>query len=309
MRPVAIAIVGLGKIARDQHVPAIAASPDFELVAIADPAAGVEALPAYGDVSAMLAAHPGIAAVSICTPPGFRATAARQAIAAGKHVLLEKPPCASLAQARELEELARAAGVTLFTAWHSQKAAAVAAAREWLQGRTIESVRVNWKEDVRVWHPGQAWIWEKDGFGVFDPGINALSILTAILPGDLRLGEADLSIPANCETPIAARLTLAGDGFPAVAEFDFRQSGPQSWDIEVEAADGRLLLAHGGNSLEIDGEQRPVGVEGEYPALYAAFAALIRAGACEVDLDPLKLVEDALRTGRITAVAPFEEYA
>ncbi len=309
MRPVAIGIVGFGKIARDQHVPAIAASPDFELVAIADPAAGHEAPPAYGDVSAMLAAHPDIAAVSICTPPGFRAAAARQAIAAGRHVLLEKPPCASLAQARELEKLARAAGVTLFTAWHSQKAAAVAAAREWLHGRTIEAVRVSWKEDVRVWHPGQAWIWEKDGFGVFDPGINALSILTAILPGDLRLAEADLSVPANCETPIAARLTLAGNGFAAVAEFDFRQSGPQSWDIEVETGDGRLLLAQGGNSLAIDGEQRSIGAEGEYPALYAAFAALIRAGACNVDLAPLKLVEDALRTGRITAVAPFEEYA
>jgi D-galactose 1-dehydrogenase len=307
---VPIGIVGFGKIARDQHAPAIAASAEFDLVAVADPAAGDGTLPAYRDLSAMLAAHPEIAALSLCTPPRLRAAAAREAIAAGKHVLLEKPPCGSLAEARELEALAQEAGVTLFTAWHSQKGAAVAAAREWLCGRTIEAVEVNWKEDVRVWHPGQAWIWQAEGFGVFDPGINALSILTAILPGPLRLDQADLRIPANCETPIAARLALSGPGgFPMRAEFDFRQTGPQSWDIEVETGDGRLRLGLGGNTLEIDGELRPVVAESEYPALYADFAALIRAGASGVDLAPLELAEKALKHGRVTAAAPFEEYA
>ena len=52
---------------------------------------------------------------------------------------------------------------------------------DWLAGRTIRRVECTWKEDVRVWHPGQAWIWEP-GIGVFDPGINALSVLTRILP-------------------------------------------------------------------------------------------------------------------------------
>ena len=46
----------------------------------------------------------------------------------------------------------------------------------WSSGRII------WKEDVHHWHPGQRWIWEPGGFGVFDPGINALSVLTEILP-------------------------------------------------------------------------------------------------------------------------------
>jgi D-galactose 1-dehydrogenase len=43
-------------------------------------------------------------------------------------------------------------------------------------------VNVIWREDVRVWHPGQDWIWQPGGLGVFDPGINALSIITHILP-------------------------------------------------------------------------------------------------------------------------------
>jgi D-galactose 1-dehydrogenase len=306
--PAPFGIAGFGKIARDQHVPAIAASGEFELVAVADPVESGGALAAYPDLSTMLTAHPEITAVSLCMPPRFRAAVAREAIAASKHVLLEKPPCATRDEASELERLAREAGVTLFAAWHSRKAAAVAPAREWLRGRTVDSVRVNWKEDVRVWHPGQAWIFQAGGFGVFDPGINALSILTAILPDALRLVEADLSIPVNCETPIAARLVLIGErGFSVVAEFDFLQTGPQTWDIEIETPGGHLSLSQGGNRLAIDGEQRPVVRENEYPSLYADFAALIRAGACDVDLGPIKLVEDALRSGRVATVAPFED--
>ena len=304
-----LGIVGCGKIARDQHIPAMAASPDFERVAIADPAAEDIGWPSHAGLAPMLAAHPEIAAVSLCMPPRFRAAVAREAVAAGKHVLLEKPPCASMAEASRLERLARGAGVTLFTAWHSQQAAAVAKARECLAGRPIRSVRVNWKEDVRVWHPDQPWIWEEGGFGVFDPGINALSILTAILPGTLRMTDAQLSVPTNCATPIAARLEIAGEGFSVTAEFDFRQTGPQSWDIDIATVDGLVRLSHGGNRLEIDGDSCEVGRETEYPALYERFANLIRAGESEVDLAPLKLAEDALRHGRIAAVERFEEFA
>jgi predicted dehydrogenase len=305
--PIAIGIVGCGKIARDQHLPAIAASAGFEPVAICDPQAQHERLPSFPDLADMLAAHPEIEAVSLCMPPRFRADAACEALLARRHVLLEKPPCVTLIEAWELEALAHKQGVTLFTAWHSQQAAAVPAAREWLRGAAIRSVRITWKEDVRVWHPGQPWIWQEGGFGVFDPGINALSILTAILPADWKLVDAELQVPVNCATPIAARLSLAGGSVPVSAEFDFRQTGPQSWDIDIETDRGRLLLSHGGNRLEIDGEPREVGDEAEYARLYARFAELIHARESEVDLAPLRLVEDALARGRCVPVEPFEE--
>jgi len=304
----AIGIAGYGKIARDQHVPAIAASETFELTAIADPWTRHETLPSYPDVAAMLQAHPEVAAVALCMPPRFRAVAAREAIAAGRHVILEKPPCATMAEAEALADQAEKAGVTLFTAWHSQEAAGVATAREWLEGVSVRSVRVVWKEDVRVWHPGQDWIWQGGGFGVFDPGINALSILTAILPETLRLIDAELSIPTNCATPIAARLELAGEkGIPITAEFDFRQTGPQSWDIEIEADRGRLVLSNGGNRLLIDGDEVRLDPEDEYTALYARFADLICRQEMEVDLAPMALAEQAFAEGRRIAVEPFEE--
>lgn len=309
MTRIAIALAGYGKIARDQHERAIAESEDFELVAVADPAARHASMPSYDSLASMLHAQPEIAAVSLCMPPASRFDAAIEAIAAGRHVLLEKPPCATLAEAERLVGIARRQGVTLYTAWHSQHAAGVDAARDWLSGKTIGSVRVSWKEDARVWHPGQAWIWRQGGFGVFDPGINALSILTRILPGALRLLDAELEVPANCATPIATRLQLAGQDFPVTAEFDFRQIGPQSWDIEVDTSAGGLVLSQGGNTLVINGERQETGPEGEYARLYARFASLIRSSRSEAHLAPLRLVSEALGRGRAVTVATFEDAA
>lgn len=308
MSGIAVGIVGCGKIARDQHLPAIAAIDGLHTVAIADPAASVESMPSYPTIAAMLAAHPEIAALSLCMPPQHRAEAAREAIAAGRHVLLEKPPSATVAEAEEIERLARDAGVTLFTAWHSQEGAAVRRARDALAGRSIHSVRVTWKEDVRVWHPGQKWIWRKGGFGVFDPGINALSILTCILPGDLRLERSRLEVPANAAVPIAAWLSLKGESdLPVAAEFDFRQTGPQCWDIDIATDRGRLKLTHGGNRLDLDGVPQPVGNKSEYAALYARFSSLIGSGESDVHLAPLRLVEGALATDEVVQVEPFED--
>ena len=310
MKRIPIGLVGYCKIARDQHEAAIEASDDFALVAVADPAATHGKLPSYPGLEGMLEAHPEIEAVALCMPPRKRAHAGREALLAGRHVLLEKPPCATLSDAQGLAALARQAGVTLFAAWHSQHGAAVDQARRWLEATVIRSVTVNWKEDVRVWHPGQAWIWQEGGFGVFDPGINALSVLTAILPGEIQVLDAELAYPSNCTTPIAANLRLeAAGGLPINAEFDFRQLGPQSWDIDMQTDRGGLRLSNGGNRLFVDGVEVAVGEEAEYRAIYARFAALIRAGESEVDLAPLQLVEHALRNGKTISVEPFEELA
>lgn len=69
-----LGLVGVGKIVRDQHLPAIVATPNCHLVATADPHASLPDLPAYQDLEAMLDAHPEITAVAICTPTHLRST-------------------------------------------------------------------------------------------------------------------------------------------------------------------------------------------------------------------------------------------
>ena len=306
-KPLQLGLVGFGKIARDQHLPAIAALPGSELVAIASRNAEAEGVANYTSLEALLAGEPGLDAVILCQPPQARYDAARMALLAGKHVFLEKPPRATVSEVEALVDLARARSVTLFASWHSRHAAGVAAAKAWLAGRALESVRITWKEDIRVRHPGQDWILQAGGFGVFDPGINALSILTEIVPERVRLIDATLAIPANRHAPIAAALSLAtASGVPIAAAFDFLQTGPQSWDIAVETDRGPLLLAHGGNALTIDGARVALEPEGEYPALYRRFAALIADGVSDVDTAPLQIVADAFLRGEITRTEAFD---
>lgn len=308
MQKTRIAIVGLGKIARDQHIPSLAASEAFELVAVASPHHSLDGVPSFTSLEALLDAVPDVAAVSLCTTPQVRYDIARLALQQGCHVLLEKPPGVTVSEVHALADLAQERGVVLFASWHSRFAPGVEPARVWLAERKILSITVTWKEDVRTWHPGQRWIWQAGGLGVFDPGINALSILTQIIPGALALKGAELSYPSNCQTPIAARLVLADErGATAQVELDFLQRGPQIWSIDVDTDAGRLSLSLGGKVLTLDGAAVGVAQNTEYANLYAHFAALLRRRSSDVDSTPLQLVADAFLCGRRVEVAPFIE--
>lgn len=299
-----LALVGIGKIALDQHVPALAASPDWELAATVSRKGTVAGVPAFTDFASFLAQRPDIPVVSLALPPVPRFDYAEAALMAGRHVMLEKPPGATLAEVHALEALARDRGLTLYATWHSRMAHAVAPAKAWLTDKTIRKAHITWREDVRKWHPGQDWVFEPGGMGVFDPGINALSILTEILPHPVHLTGAELSFPANRQTPIAARLAFSGG---VTADFDWRQEGPQTWDIVIETDRGTLALRMGGNVLEIDGvaQAGENSIMGEYPALYARMAELVRARESEVDLAPMVHVADALTLGRRVVVEDF----
>ncbi|HME38052.1 MAG TPA: Gfo/Idh/MocA family oxidoreductase [Steroidobacteraceae bacterium] len=303
-----IALVGLGKIARDQHIPALALNHEFELVAVASPHHKLDGLPNFHDLPALLQAVPETAAVALCTPPQVRYEIARYALEQGLHVLLEKPPGVTVSEVMALAQIAKRNGVALFASWHSRHARGVEPARAWLRGRRLRNVAVNWKEDVRIWHPGQAWIWRAGGLGVFDPGINALSILTRIVADPLVLQAADLSYPRNCATPIAARLSLSdAHGTNMQVELDFLQTGPQTWSIDIETESGRLNLSLGGTVMTVDGHEVQTAPVMEYPGLYARFAELVGTHGIDADIAPLQLVADAFLCGRRIEVDPFVE--
>jgi predicted dehydrogenase len=306
-----VGVIGYGKIAQDQHVPAMRADPRFEIVAtVSRSGKGIEGVPCFASQGAMLAGVENLDAVAICTPPTVRYAIARDCLAAGKHALLEKPPGISLGEVEALAGMADEKQVTLFTTWHAQHNPAVPAAAVALKGKTVKAMRITWREDVRKWHPGQQWIWEAGGFGVFDPGINALSIATRIFPGTLFMREAELSFPENKQAPIAARLRMAGTGTEAAidAEFDWRHSGGEAWNIEIATEDGEtLLLSEGGAKLSVNGRDTGATGPGEYPSIYAEFAELVAARRSHVDLAPLRLAAEAFLLGTRRFVAPFED--
>ncbi|HLG80617.1 MAG TPA: Gfo/Idh/MocA family oxidoreductase [Bradyrhizobium sp.] len=306
MSELRLAIVGFGKIAHDQHVPAIAATDGVRLVAMADPNPVAADVPHFRSLEALLCDGPEIDAVALATPPQIRRAQATIALAARKHVFMEKPPARAVTEITPLLAAAREADRTLFQSWHARFSPAVEPARRLLAERRLARVAINWREDVRVWHPGQDWIFEPGGFGVFDPGINALSILTRILPQPLFVTAASLEVPANRACPIAAALELSDSlGLPIHASFDFRETKNHAWEIRFETDRGPVVLSGGGSRL-VDGDEVLVDEKKQsYRLLYSRFVELVRNGESDVDLAPLQLVADAFMLGRRHEVDAF----
>lgn len=299
MRPIRIAIVGFGKIAEDQHVPAIAANPRIELAASSN-RSGNGPPPVFTDWRELIRSVEGLEAVAITTPPGPRYEIARACLEAGLHVLLEKPPAATVSEIEDLACIAEAQRRTLFATWHARHNAAVARAGELLAAKRIAAMEIRWHEDVRKWHPGQDWVWEAGGFGVFDPGINAFSIATTIFPGPLFVERAALTYPEDSQTPVAAEIGFtspAADG-PLTCSLDWRRSDSEEWTIRILTTDDTdIRLSDGGARLFVDSLEQAVDGPGEYPGIYRRFVDLIDLRRSDVDVRPLKLVADCLLVG------------
>ena len=298
-----IGLVGLGAIAGKSHLPAIAGNAAFELVAIASLQGAVDGVPLYRDHMAMLAAHPEIEAVVVCTPPRARLEIAADALAAGRHVMLEKPPAATPGGLDFLAGVAGRHGLVLHTAWHSQYNAAVDRARDMLAGKALARLHIDWKEDVHKYHPGQEWIWNAGGFGVFDAGINGLSILTRILARPLFALGAELHVPADAAVPVAAQIRFS-DGSDAVmtGDFDWGWTSGDLREIHIETAEGqKISLTASGGRLLVDGVEVLSPQRAEYREIYADFDRLLREGVSRVDGAPLALTADIFLAGQAIA--------
>ena len=111
-----VAVVGLGEAGFTLHLPALAGMPDRSVVGAVDldrdrreRAQAVFKVPVFEHLDEMLErTKPDV--VCIGTPPGTHAELCLRAIAAGAHVLCEKPFVSSIAEADRVLAAARAAG-------------------------------------------------------------------------------------------------------------------------------------------------------------------------------------------------------
>lgn len=91
-KAVRLAIIGVGKIVLDRHLPALAANPGFEVVALVEPRGSMLDLPCFASLAALLAAQVEVDAVVIATPPQVREGLALTALDVGLHVFWKSPP-------------------------------------------------------------------------------------------------------------------------------------------------------------------------------------------------------------------------
>lgn len=309
-KPFQIGIVGLGKIARDEHIPAILSNPDFELAFVVDRVIRVDlGIPAFRSLDEAIGSGITFDAISICTSPQVRFEICDQLFTTSAAILLEKPAASHYDLAAQINTEAAARDSCVFAAWHSRFAEQVAAAKAWCaEKQNIVSGKIEWRENAEKWHPGQDWIWRKGGFGVFDPGMNALSILTEILPSKWSIDMAHLGIPENAETPSIADFKLKSANTVIHCIFEFHAHDDEIWQISLEAHDGsRLQLSEGGAKLLADGVECAAGAPaGEYENVYRRFSHLITAHQMDIDLQPLFLIEEIFATASRNTEPPVK---
>ena len=285
---------------------------------------------AFASLASSATAAGGSTAFPLSTPPGkltppcpvstpwpfarprsLRHALAREALDAGKHVMLEKPPAPTMAEMHDLTAYAAERGRVVFATWHSQYNAAVDEAKERLAGAKLRRLAIEWKEDVRRWHPGQEWIWDAGNFGVFDPGVNALSILTKIAPGaDLRRKRrAPLSRQsrhadrrfAGLRQPGRGKLGRAPDrrirlaaGGRAELEYRHRDRGGRAPSPDARRLEALRRRRAGARSAD-----------GRIRRALRAFRRAARRGRSAMDAAPFQLVADAFLVGALRTGEPF----
>ncbi len=302
-----LAVIGFGVSARMNHLPAIATSNTFELAAIVDPFNTNSNVRRFESITELQQSDLRIDAVSLCMPPSDRLAHTTQCLEAGWHVLLEKPPVSTAEDLGKLHSLVSTTNCSIFATWHSAENPAVDAAAQWLESRPVERLQVTWLEHFTDWHPNQKWLWREPGFGVFDAGINAFSILSRILPDSLSAIDIELHVPKNAETPAAANLGFSLESKPiGTAKLDLLFSGKPIWEISILSGDSALLLTDGGHCLTIDGETVPTEGLSEYDRIYDRFANLIDQSQSSVETRPVELVLDILSRGKTVTVPPVD---
>jgi predicted dehydrogenase len=120
-----VGLVGAGGIGRDQHLPGWAKVPFAQVTAVADVSASaleqtgsqVNHARLFNDWHDLIALET-IDVVDICTPNRTHTPIALAALAAGKHVLCEKPLATTSAEVRSLRDAARSANRLLMTGHH-----------------------------------------------------------------------------------------------------------------------------------------------------------------------------------------------
>lgn len=143
-RPVRFAYVGCGFVAQNIHIPNFASLPECQFMALAEvredlgeKVAKYYGIPQVYKSHEEIAADPDIEAVGVSGPYALQGAIAKDLLAAGKHVFMEKPMAVSVAQARQLVDAERASGKRLMVGYMKRYDAGnkiiKAYAKQWLE--------------------------------------------------------------------------------------------------------------------------------------------------------------------------------
>jgi len=295
------AILGVGNVAINGHLPGWRERRDIEIVAAADVreegrAALAERLPDarwYDSVDALLAAEK-LDFVDICTPPAFHASAIRPALEAGAHVLCEKPLVLSSTELASLGALARDRGLVLATVHNWRHSPVLLRATELVRSGTVGAVsRVRWEtlRDRPAAVSGQADNWRVDpavaGGGILlDHGWHALYAIQQWIQGEPDRVSARLESRRDGKSDLEDTAEVALE-YPDPSCHSEERSDEESAPATRESGSRSLAalgMANGGQASAIrDGEALGRANRGARCEILLTWAASERANRVTLD--------------------------
>jgi predicted dehydrogenase len=216
---VGYAIMGLGRLALEEILPAFAAckaarpvalvsgSPEKARAVAAQYGIAAEGIYGYDEVR-RLSENPEVQAVYIATPNGMHRDNVLAVAAAGKHVLCEKPMANTSAEAREMVEACRLAGVRLMIAYRCQYEPFNREAIRLVRSGELGRLRILEATNTQVQGPADQWRLKAPlagGGALPDIGLYCLNSARAVL------GEEPVEVFARIVNP-------EGDGRYATVE-------------------------------------------------------------------------------------------
>jgi predicted dehydrogenase len=238
---VRVGVVGCGAVAERYHLPALLAAPDIRIVAFADPALErARVLAARAPGAAALASHetlPGLVdAVLLTAPNAVHERVALPLLAAGVHLLVEKPMARTAAECDRMRAAAEQAGVVLAVGHDFRHFPVARFARELFAGGTLgRVVRVELRQSAggRWPYASTAVLSPEAGGGVLlDFGVHLLDLLLWWL-GDLRAVACRDDAMGGIETECELELELAG-GAPVAVTLSRSRALPDTVTVVCE---------------------------------------------------------------------------
>ena len=179
-----LAICGLGRFATRRILPAIAQCPNVELVAVVDHSGKAQDLPVgvrrFTSLEAFLETNP-LGAVHIASPNFLHAQHSLQCLAAGLHVLCEKPMATNSADCQSMIKVARDFNLQLRVGHMLRYSPAVQLARQWLQNGLVgEPLSINMIFHYELAEISRPWAFRSDrngGGALMDAGIHCIDVI------------------------------------------------------------------------------------------------------------------------------------
>jgi myo-inositol 2-dehydrogenase/D-chiro-inositol 1-dehydrogenase len=248
--PLKVGLVGCGEVTHFKHLAVLRDAPGLQVVALADTDEG--RLRAVGDPfrvphryrdAESLLKHPGLDVVGVCVPVAAHAAVALVALAAGKHVLIEKPLCLSLDEADRLREAAAQSPGRVMVGHHMRWHRLVRKARAFIQRGglgEVESIRTLWNSP-RIGRDNPAWRFRRvDGGGVLvEIGVHCFDLWRFLLGSEVEEVFAAGSNGARDDETLAVTARMKNG---MLASGLCSERAPHEIEVEISGTGGRLRL-------------------------------------------------------------------